>query len=486
MVDCDDMVNNWGVIILDEQVTFSRTKKSFVDFDTIVKAAIPDYQLRTLTPNGTTANAKAIEDLCFDKTSCLIAMGCYVGGDGSRLQELSSSSFDKNHYINKVNHPSETEHRACRNQTVPFPYYVNYPGLSQNSLKQLEDECLEAIEVKVLVAILNSHPYRGLLLEPMLSGNGGELTDRFLQCLAVLLGKYQVKVVLDEVMTGGRVGPKAMLMESELPESFRNVVEYVTMGKILNCGLVLEKKPRRPTDHTAKRGESTLIEPGEAFMKFRTIQDRIVSGIIPERRMEVLKLFGLSDEKENVNSNHWGRGCFIFTTKARPGVNQNLKCRLTPKLERTKLSKLSTKESNITTKTVCTMLHEAARSWYHHVMDSESENETRNPFVIYLAKYLIQKKPSIIFPNALLEFVGKEQADTLATEIWAIKRAKKVCAGAASGYKKKAITYLHEMLADVAYQNPGLMNITRKGKNRQQGYVFHYEKLPRTELREVL
>lgn len=478
MASNDDMVNNWGVNLLNEQLSFTRTKKTANDLDRLIKQAIPGYQLRTLTPNGTTANSKAMEDICFEKRLCLIAMGSYVGGDGSRLQELSSSTFDKNHYINEVVHPSATTYtRPCFFQTVPFPYHINHRGLNPEYLFQLEAKCLRAIELKLTVALLNSRPYRGLLMEPMLSGNGGELTDRFLTGLAVVLKRFDVKVILDEVMTGGRVGPKTMLMLTGLPSTFRSCVEYVTMGKILNCGIVLEKKPRKPTDQTPKRGESTLIEPGEAYMKFKAIANKIKSGAIASRRSEVLKVFGLSDEKENINEDHWGRGCFIFTTKARPEVKQNLKCRLLPKLESTKLSKLTTKESSLSRTKVCGMLFGAINEWCEGVRDSELQRNENNPFLVHFAFYLIAVKAPVIFPNAVISFIGEEKTRSMADEIWTRKRAKKVAAGAAGGYKKKAISYVHEMLADVAYRNPGLMSLTRKGKNRMQGYIFHYEKM---------
>ena len=475
----DDMVNNWGVNLVNEHgSSFCRSKKSTNELDRLIKAEVPGYQLRTLTPNGTTANSKAMEDICFDKRLCLIAMGSYVGGDGSRLQELSSSTFDKNHYINQVILPSETtEARSCFFQTVPFPYHINHSGMCPKYLLEIEAKCLKAIELKLWVALLSSRPYRGLLMEPMLSGNGGELTDRFLIDLAVVLKKFDVGVILDEVMTGGRVGPKSMLMVTGLPAPFKACVEQITMGKILNCGIVLEKKPRKPTDATAKRGESTLIEPGEAFMKFQAIRERISNGIISDRRSDVLKLFKFPEEKENINEHHWGRGCFIFTSKARPCVNKNLKCRLLPMLETTKLTKLTTKDSLLSRKSVCRMLFDAANHWCRGVQESELMRNENNPFLVHLAFYLITVKPTVIFPNAVISFIGEDRAQKIAYEIWTRKREKKVAAGAASGYKTKAISYVHRMLSDVAYRTPGLMSLTRKGENRTQGYIFNYEKM---------
>ena len=482
----DDMVNNWGVSLVDEQLSFSRTQKTSNDFDSLITEAIPGYQLRTLTPNGTTANSKAIEDICFEKKLCLIAMGSYVGGDGSRLQELSSSTFDKHHYINKVVHPSDTTSRASLYQTIPFPYHINYSGMNHKALKELEWECLKAIELKLWLGLLTGRPYRGLLMETMLSGNGGELTDRFLIALAARLLTFNVKVILDEVMTGGRVGPNSMLMLTGLPVQFRERVQYVTMGKILNCGIVLEKKPRKPTDATPKRGESTLIEPGEAYLKFDKINERIHRGMIPDRRLEVLTLFGFSEAKENLDDRHWGRGCFIFTSKARPSVKKNLKCRLLPKLESTKLSKLSTKDSMYSRPRVCRMLCDAAKSWCEGVRHSELQRNENNPYLVHLAEFLIAERPPVLFPKALLIYIGKDKAQGIADELWTRKRDKKVASGAAGGYKKKAKTYVDEMLADVAYRNLNLMTLTRKGKNRQQGYEFHYDKVNTIQFNESI
>ena len=466
----DDMVNNWGVDLIMDDPKFQKFNATRNGLDVEIKRSVPGYQLESLVQSGSGANSKAINFAAAgDVSRCLIAMGSYVAGDKSPLQSLSSSRFDTHQNISEVVGPSEAPLK-CRQQTVAFPYFIPHTQLSHETLREHEIKCLNSIEWKLWIAKLTGKRFRALLMEPILSANGGELTDEFLVNLACLLKRFDVMVILDEVMTGGRVGP-TMTMSTGMPSEFLERIGYITMGKIFNCGIVLEKKPSRPTCVARRRGESTTLDPGEAFLKWRVIQNYINENNITKRRSQVLKLFGMTKSDEH----HWGRGCLIFTSKARPGVKKNLKCRLLPKLEMNhKLETLTTKQSGYSRKAVNDMLFQAAEAWMSEGRSSDLEGHS--PFLGAVIDWMIQRQEDFIAPADLVTFIGGEDNAQEMADAWHIQKRHKSHSSARK-YKKKPKTYITEVLTDISTTEPMFMLKCRKRNSRRCGYAIDYNHL---------
>ena len=463
------MTNDWGCVLVQERTSFHRSAKTMIDLDGEIRKSVPGFQLQSLVHSGSNANVRAIDFATGGhKSRCLIAMGSYVAGCGGPLQDLSSSCFDASHYICEIVcpeglHPSESQ---LLKQTVAFPYFVSHPGLCQEELKKIEHQCLQSIELKLWTARLCREPFQALLMEPILSGNGGELTDNFLTCLSRLLKRFNVSVVLDEIMTCGRAGPK-MTVSAVLPKEFLEIVGYITVGKIFGGGMVLQKRPKRPTDITNKWGESTSLNAGEAYLKWRVIQERIEQGAIPARRALVLRMMGM----EETDNRLWGRGCLIFSSKARPGVLKNLKCRLLPMLEiNVKLQKGKTKNSGYGRKVVCEMLLKSAKEWLEATHCFEFERSP--PFLGPVADYIVRNQPDVIFTEDILHDMGNDAAESMAR-----KFTQKNNPGKAHPYPKKPKSYINELLLRLSHLEPTLLLKTRKQKRRKQGYVITYNNL---------
>ena len=466
----DDMVNNWGVNLIMDDPKFKKYNATRNDLDAEIKRSVPGYQLESLVHSGSCANSRAINFAADgDVSRCLIAMGSYVAGDQSKLQTLSSSRFDTHQNISEVVRPSEAQ-LNCQQQTVAFPYFIPHSQLSKEQLQNHEIRCLNSIEWKLWMAKLTGKRFRALLMEPILSANGGELADEFLANLACLLKRFDVMVILDEVMTGGRVGP-TMTMSTGLPSEFLERIGFITMGKIFNCGIVLEKKPSRPTCVERRRGESTALDAGEAFLKWKAIQKYIHEDNINRRRSQVLKLFGMTKSDEH----HWGRGCLIFTSKARPGVKKNLKCRLLPKLEMNhRLTKLTTRDSGYSRKAVNDMLFKAAEAWM--IEGRSFDLQGHSPFLAAVIDWMIERQGHFIAPADLVEFVGGQNNAQEMTDAWHIQKCHKSHFSARK-YKKKPLTYISDVLAEISSAEPNFMVKGRKYSRRRCGYIIDYNHL---------
>ena len=77
-------------------------------------------------------------------------------------------------------------------------------------------------------------------MEITLVSNGSTVSDRALTILGHLAHLHGFGTVVDEIMTGGRTKP--MLSTMEKPKIFQMSVQFITMSKLLKCGMVLGSK----------------------------------------------------------------------------------------------------------------------------------------------------------------------------------------------------------------------------------------------------
>lgn len=358
MATDDTMENGWGV----KYVTYTEKRcgrRSFVGFQADIESAVPGFTLYSVQMCGTDANAVAISlatDYNYDR--CLFALGSYIGGD-ERHQSLSSS----------VNSPGglampkyfDEGNFQCQVQTVPLPYHVPSSRIKPSEVKNYENRCLLHLHQRLVYATLTGSPFKALLLEFVLGGNGGELSTNFLKDLGKLLKHFKVVVVADEVMTGGR-NSSSVTLSTTMPREFFSCVQYITLGKFVGCGMVLTRKTREPLDVRAPlRGFSTQAECGLPSKLFQEVLERMKAGMVEKRRSQVLKLMncdGLGKEED-----HWGRGMQIYTTYTRGNILYGLKNRLLPRLEMSKLRKNGVSRSKWTRSTVSEALRATADEW---------------------------------------------------------------------------------------------------------------------------
>lgn len=294
----------------------------------------------------------------FDPQCCLFALGCYAGGD-SYMTDMSTSMYDVTSQLALPREPVNASKR-CLTQVVALPYWI--PGSKHHTDQarlEYEDTCLRQLHTVLLHAKLAGKAIRALLLEYILSGNGGELSERFLLNLARLLKAYDVVVIADEVMTGGRVGPH-MTMTTSMPAKFRERVHYITIGKFMKAAIVLKKSPPKPQQEEPKRGTSTWHEAGLASYIFALVQKRMKERVFQKRQQYVLNQMKVKHNPEL----YWGRGLLLFIGRVRWQEQKGLKCRLLPLMEENvKLRIGSTRPGRWTRSKVTEHLRAGAENW---------------------------------------------------------------------------------------------------------------------------
>jgi hypothetical protein len=457
----DDLENRWGVhLVYDPSRVPSATMSQFQH---VVKQGIPNFQLHSFYESGTSANEAAVLSATNNDISrCLIAMGSYGGGEGLMFR-LSSSQHSSAKQLSVISSPNEVVDENSRKQTVALPYYIPCAKYSDNEIGTHEKVCLEALNQKLFVAKLVGTPFQAILMELILCGTGGELSNNFLRSFGVLCEHYNVCIIVDEVMTGGRVGPN-MTLASTTPTEFINQVKFITMGKFVGCGMLLTRVPKRPSDRDSIRGKSTESSPDFAHYKWRTVTLVLAKGMADERRQQVVDMMDCG-----VHENNWGKGCMIFTSRSRPSSTKGLKNRHLPRLENTKISKGTTKPTEWTRSTVCELLLLSGKKW---IDEMKQMDEEKHPFVSCLCKYVLETEVQDITGDSALKFIGMERADNLAAK----ERAKRL---PSRNCTMKAKAFVHEALGMINTHAVDLIKKTRVGSKRRIVYRLNREKLAR-------
>ena len=423
----DEMENGWGVDFL--PVVPRGTRKTLSDLSAIVVSTVKGFSLMSLLASGTEVNMHALLTACsYDLSTALIALGSYVGGD-QFTQEMSSSMYDAKSSISLPKYVANASAR-CLAQTVPMPYHIHGSSqISNEHVKNIEDQCLRSLHKRLVVAKLEGKPYRGLLLELMLSGNGCSLSRGFLEKLGRLCTEMDVAIVVDEVLTGGRAGP-GMIMTTSMPQEFIEAVKFITMGKFLGCAVVLKKISKKPSCNEERlRGTSTSQDAGGPYLIWEEVHKRIQAGEIEQRREEVLTAMDVPDSE-----GQWGFGLVIFTNRHRWQTHRSLKNRLLPKLAPgMKIQKSGSRKSEWTRSSVTEEVLDVVSDWLvaveagycHHIGRAFLSQVVQ--YIFFVAKLKLEPQHSneagyIRFcADEVVRYMGIKEAEKIAKIIRAIK-----------------------------------------------------------------
>jgi len=410
----DDMENNWGCTFAS---AFSGiTSPTYSSLCDKLRIAVPGFQLveNGLCLSGTHANLRAM-DLAFgsNRDRCLFAMGSYVGGLECVEKFATNTCIDAyDKRLCMVKDPKAVS-SECLQATVPFPYYIPNETVNMTEVAASEAICLEFIEKKLLVGILTGAPFKALLMEYILTGNGGQLSDTFKTNLGNLLRKYSVSIIADEIMTGGRVGPGLALTLSQ-PASLQERVKYITLGKIFDCGVTLEsisvekdQGARQPA-----RGTSTELETTQAYRVLSNIVESYQGDLIQSTQAKFFNAFDLNPN----DSNHvWGLGLLLFSSRSRCKVRHGLRNRYLPQIGASKkLRKGSVTQSEYTSTWVNKKLMESTAEWNRVLGDHLAE--AQHPFLVAVCDYILKKNNSSacdIYVSELLDYYSERQQEEM-------------------------------------------------------------------------
>lgn len=471
------MENNWGVCLISPRNYLPDGEVSYSTLCDLLKATVPGFQLANegVCVSGSHANLRAM-DLSFDggnKTQCLFAMGSYIGGYES-LQAFSSNHnllvFEKR--LSLIKNPSEVSD-VCKRNTVPFPYHIPNKTIDKQKLATIEEKCLRSIEGTLLLGILSGNPYKALLMEYILTGNGAKVSRDFLVRLGRLLKQYNIFVIADEVMTGGRVGPGFVMTLSQ-PEEFKERVRFITLGKIFGLGLTLERITNKSAATAgmapigASTGTSTELEKGEAYALIKAVSEHQMAGMIGEIQQKFLKIMKLDlHDTENV----WGSGLLLFSSKAKNKTRTGLRQRYLPQMEKGKtLRKGSTQNSAYTSTWVNSKIMLSTELWLEA---AEQLHREHWPFLSAIVDYRQTNRTLEYFSvDDVLHFLGPRTVQIVESH----KKRKMETSGKTTCKTPKRI--LSEVLQKAVADSGGYMVQKKKTKKRIMCYILNNRSSP--------
>jgi hypothetical protein len=197
-----------------------------------------------------------------------------------------------------------------------------------------EEDCLNNLHIRLLFQRATGKPISTLLLEPILAGCGATLSIHAFTLLGRLCKHHGITVILDEIMTGGRTG--TLLMYEILPQEFKSVVGYITMGKWVGGGLLLCSKEQEvrfqllsAPDISAARGNSTFMPCSQWVNRVKE-----VIKLLPNTAKHCAYIINGHRLEE---ADCWGSGVLIFSSIDRTGFHQGLTNRMLPLLSDSRL-----------------------------------------------------------------------------------------------------------------------------------------------------
>ena len=313
----DDLANHWGheftLASFGERIgNKQKATNGEESFDTgighnYIKSNLCDeFIFQKITPNRSDANLFAVTALTLGNTECcLIRCGSYVSG---ALQSWLTSSFKIENgpcTITGLDDKELSQFTKCH--TVLLPYAI--PGCYKDDKEAIHDEdvvCLKHLHMRSLFQKIIHRPITTFLMELILAGNGGSLSNHFLIKLGKLAELHGFKII-DEILTGGQV--TTLLATLSKPKEFHKMVSYITIGKWTKCGVVFtsvahDNKMQKLYASLGNRGMTTEICGVETFKQMKFAIANLHK--IPQRHKIVLKKLKIK-EKDS-----WGEGLLIF------------------------------------------------------------------------------------------------------------------------------------------------------------------------------
>lgn len=345
----DNLHNHWGthLFILTKSDKTRYSSQSTIGLDDEFKRIVSNtfqnrFHLQKVCECGSSANVFAIIDSTYGDTGrCLYAAGSYLSSAASVLCNFATSQFQINSPLSLIRDPTDRDTLSVRKAVIALPYYI-IGSIKGTELEAYEDLCFSTMHEKLLLYKVQGKRTKTLFLELMLAGSGATLSDRALRIITSLSIKHDFKIVVDEIMTGGRTGSLLLLLTKA--DAFINRVSHVTLGKWCQCGIILVSSEQNIQEMwqqdsvTAPRSSSTSIDLHQIIPYWNKLNSILLMAEI--RRQTILKRFKCKE------SDTWGMGALIFSP-IKNNTSDGLNHRLLPMLEMTPIICNATKPYNI-------------------------------------------------------------------------------------------------------------------------------------------
>jgi 4-aminobutyrate aminotransferase-like enzyme len=153
---------------------------------------------------------------------------------------------------------------------------------------------------------------KAFMLELVNTSYGFELRSSFLRRLRDLMDSFQARLCVDEVMTAGRTSDTFLLSDY-----FQLRAEYVSLGKFMTQGVVLERLGVNPQDFDKRRVNG--ISLGTSLIRMELVLREVSSfkkGTVEDARARMIN--HLQSIRKQPGDSHqqvfgvWGRGAILF------------------------------------------------------------------------------------------------------------------------------------------------------------------------------
>ena len=338
----DNLANGWARTLVNPGKV-ARTGLTDINstFTTLINVTTAErFHLVKACDSGSDANVTAILNATMGDCHALaIACGSYVAGGSVAKSWSTNACFIKKQLSpgKRIMTPDLVVDPVAKKVTVPVPYLID-GQFSEDEASTYEDKCLHCIHCHFAQALAMGRPVKAMMLELVLASNGGALRPRFLALLGKLTKHHSVKLIVDEIFTGGRTGE--MLLTLSTPREFLDQVAYVTMGKWPGLGLILASSKEydamadddKINDYLPARGMTTTLDVTEAFICWNLVLENL--HITESRRQLVIEKLGLK------GSDCWGPGLMIYAPIRRTDLCKANKFRIVPQLNESKIDSI--------------------------------------------------------------------------------------------------------------------------------------------------
>ena len=244
----DDFGNDWGKKFTSlnffQKSKGASSQESYKSLEHHIKIETSGkFELAKITISGTDANEEAFLRVttATPGSVLLVAAGSYVAGQDSAIMVYTSAKIVNRHDHGTIASPQDELNYHAKNFTVAFPYFIDSEMENTEEIIKYENDCLDAFQRRIIVQELIGCPVGGVALELINGGHGGYLSNRYLIKFALVVKKYKIHVILDEILTFGRCSTEFLLLTLEKPKEFVDCVTFITLGKFAEIGLLLQK-----------------------------------------------------------------------------------------------------------------------------------------------------------------------------------------------------------------------------------------------------
>ena len=272
----------------------------------------PNHLVFAIEGSGSAANLRMLEEASGHNLSKAgVGYGCYLTGDrASPLQHFKlpctmapGLGTVPIHSARPAKSPSDFGLRL-----IPLPWhcpplmkdadYLTLDAAERDSLRKLAEELTNGMQAFMLELVNTSY--------------GFELRSTFLRKLRDLMDSFQARLCVDEVMTAGRSSDNFLLSDH-----FQLRAEYVSIGKFLTQGIVLEGLGVNPQDPDRRKVNG--ISLGTSLIRMELVLREISSfkkGTVDQARARMIThLQSLGKQPGDSHQQEfkvWGKGAILF------------------------------------------------------------------------------------------------------------------------------------------------------------------------------